>query len=38
MKRRMISKRKNKAIFSRTAKKVHKKNVYAHTNRGGIRL
>lgn len=38
MKRKMISKKANRSIFKRTARKVHKRNIYSHTNRGGIRL
>lgn len=38
MKRRKISRRYNKSIFRNTARKVNKKNIVAHINRGGIRL
>lgn len=30
--------RKNRRLFSRTARKVHKKNIVKHISRGGIRL
>lgn len=36
--RRRLSKRYNKNVFSRTARKVHKKNLVRHVSRGGIRL
>lgn len=36
--RKMLSKRFNKRNFSRTARKVHKKNLVRHVSRGGIRL
>ena len=37
--RRVISKRGDKKMFSKTARKVHKKNMISrHPNRGGIRL
>lgn len=37
-KRRRISKRYNKRNFTRTARKVHKKNLYRSVARGGIRF
>lgn len=37
-KRRKMSKRKSKKLFSKTARKVHMKNVGAQPMRGGIRL
>lgn len=33
-----LSKRKNRRNFSRVARKIHKKNLYSHVARGGIRL
>lgn len=36
--RRRLSKRYNRRNFSRTARKIHKKNLYTHVSRGGIRL
>lgn len=36
--RKRLSKRFNKRNFSRTARKVHKKNLVRHVSRGGIRL
>lgn len=36
--RKKLSKRFNKRNFSRTARKVHKKNLVRHVSRGGIRL
>ncbi|QXP45047.1 hypothetical protein [Microvirus mar15] len=38
VKRRRLSRRYNKRIFRRTARKVHKRNLPRHTSRGGIRL
>lgn len=37
-KRKLISKRVNKRNFTRTARKVHKKNLYRTTARGGFRF
>lgn len=37
-KRKRISKKYNKRNFSRTARKVHKKNLYRTTARGGFRF
>lgn len=37
-KRKLISKRYNKRNFTRTARKVHRKNLYRKTARGGIRF
>lgn len=36
--RKRLNKRFNKRNFSRTARKVHKKNLVRHVSRGGIRL
>lgn len=36
--RKKLSKRYNKRNFSRTARKVHKKNLVRHVQRGGIRF
>lgn len=36
--RRRLSKRFNRNVFRRTARKVHKKNLPRHVSRGGIRL
>ena len=38
MMRRRVSKRKSGRIFSRTARRVHKKNLSGSIMRGGIRL
>lgn len=38
VKRKRLSRRANKRLFSRTARKVHKKNLYRHVARGGIRF
>ena len=39
MKRRMkMSKRRSRNLFTKTAKRVHKKNALTRTMRGGIRL
>lgn len=38
MRRKRLSKRRNKRNFSYTAKKVHKKNLLGRFRRGGIRL
>lgn len=38
MKRRRISRRKSKRLFSRTARRIHKKNIYRKLSRGGIRF
>jgi len=38
MKRRRMSKRKSKSLFSRTAKKVNKRNNIGGSPRGGYRL
>jgi len=37
-KRFKMNKRKSKKLFSRTARKVHKRNSAGHPMRGGIRL
>lgn len=37
-KRKALSRRKSKKLFTRTAKKVHRKNAGATVMRGGIRL
>lgn len=37
-KRRKLSRRGSKRLFSMTARKVHRKNVRRHLSRGGIRL
>lgn len=36
--RKRVSRRKSKRIFSRTARRVHKKNLSGKVMRGGIRL
>lgn len=36
--RKKLSKRYNKRNFSRTARKVHKKNLFRRVSRGGIRM
>lgn len=38
VKRRRLSKKYNRKVFTRTAKKVHPRNVPRHVSRGGIRL
>lgn len=38
VKRRKLSKRFNRRNFSRTARKVHKRNLVRRVSRGGIRL
>lgn len=38
MRRKRVSKRFSKQIFSRTARKVHKKNLFNHISRGGTQL
>jgi len=37
-KRKKMHKKHSKKLFSRTAKRVHKRNVGGHVMRGGIRL
>lgn len=37
-KRHKLGKRHSRKLFSRTAKRVHKRNVRGHSMRGGIRL
>lgn len=36
--RKRIPRRKSKRLFTKTARKVHKKNAYGRPMRGGIRL
>lgn len=38
VRRKRLSKRYNKRIFKRTARRVHKMNLPRHVSRGGIRL
>lgn len=38
VKRRRLSRRYNRRVFSRTAKKVHKANLVRRISRGGIRF
>lgn len=38
MKRKSLSRGKSKKLFTKTAKRVHKKNGYGRPMRGGIRL
>lgn len=38
MKRKRLSRRHSRKLFSKTARRVHKRNVHSHPMRGGIRF